>query len=841
MIGDTGEKEDEGFGREPRPRLETAMAQKRDARKKYLSSLAHQLPDATIVLTRDGFIDFSNSATEAVLGLAPKGLAGRAIEDFVHPEDWSPLRAELDRSALQKLAIPSLRFRFRRGDGAWLHLEGYAGPLVQDSTASHTILTVRPATQPGEERKVFGLYKAVLEQTEESVIITDREGVVAFANRSFENSSGLSRTEVLGKNVNTLQSSYYQEDYFAKFKEVLADRGTFHGVVSTRKKDGSPHFEEINIAPLAADPDEAGHLISIAQDITHRMLVEEELRASKERFALSAQGANDGLWDWDMVAGTVYFSPRFEMLLGLSEGELGGTLDDWFSWIHPEDVEEFKLKIMAHREGLSPHFEHEHRMLHKDGGCRWMVTRGLAVRGAEGKAYRMAGSQTDVTIRKRAEEQALYDAFHDGLTGLPNRALFMDRLGQSLARAKRKDTQRLAVLFMDLDRFKIINDSLGHMVGDQLLVEIAKRLETSLRPADTVARLGGDEFAILLEDIEDLRDATSFAERIQKDIRDPFEIDGREVFTTASIGIAVSGPSYERPEDLIRDADTAMYRAKSLGKARYALFDKAMHASALALLQLETDLRRAVEGGNFRLVYQPIVSIKGARTAGFEALVRWMHPKRGIVSPTEFIPLAEETGLIIPIGQWILREAFRQLRVWQGRFRQSPPLIISVNLSGVQFLRPELIGQIDLMLREFGIDARNLKLEITESMIIENAEYAKDMLLQFKAQDIRLCIDDFGTGYSSMSYLRRYPIDTVKVDRSFISRMDTDQESQEIVRTIITMAHNLGKDVIAEGVETREQLVQIAALRCEYAQGFFFSRPVDSEAAEMMIRKRWTW
>jgi diguanylate cyclase (GGDEF)-like protein len=528
-------------------------------------------------------------------------------------------------------------------------------------------------------------------------------------------------------------------------------------------------------------------------------------------------------------------------MLGCEDGEIGDSLDEWLKWIHPEDVEEFKVKIYAHLEGLTPHFEHEHRMLHKAGQRRWMLTRGLAVRDGEGKAYRMAGSLTDITDRKNAEQQLLHDAFHDALTGLANRALFLDRLGQSMARSERKPGYHFAVLFLDLDRFKVINESLSHTIGDRLLVELADRIRGCLRPADTAARLGGDEFAILLEEIGDMQDAVGFAERINKAVQEPFTLEGDEVFTSASIGIALGSPGYERPEDLLRDADTAMYRAKALGRARHAMFDASMHTRAVALLQLETDLRRALEHNDFRVYYQPIVSLKTGKTAGFEALIRWIHPKRGIIMPMEFIPLAEETGLIIPIGRWVLQEACRQLRAWQTRHSRTVPLMISVNISGLQFLRPELIAQVDLLLRETGLDGADLKLEITESVIMENAEYAMDMLRQMKAQNIRLCIDDFGTGYSSMSYLRRYPIDTVKIDKSFTTRIDTDPESLEIVKTVVTMAHNLGKDIIAEGVETREQLAQIKALKCEYAQGFFFSKAVDCQAAESLISWRWYW
>lgn len=444
----------------------------------------------------------------------------------------------------------------------------------------------------------------------------------------------------------------------------------------------------------------------------------------------------------------------------------------------------------------------------------------------------------DITDRKRAEEQLLHNAFHDPLTGLPNRALFMDRLGCAVEHAKRQENYLFAVLFIDLDRFKVINDSLGHTFGDQLLIGMASRLEACLRPTDTVARLGGDEFTILLEDVKDVSDAVRVAERIQAELRLPFDLGGQEVFTAASIGIALSTRDYDKPEALLRDADIAMYRAKALGKARYEVFNLGMHTRAMALLQLETDLRLAIERGEFQIHYQPIVSLKTGTITGFEALLRWQHPVRGFISPAEFIPVAEETGLIIPIGNWVLREACYQICAWQARFPANPPLTVSVNISGKQFSQPDLIEQIRQILQETNLAPQSLRLEITESVLMENTESAVSMLLQLKAMNIQLYMDDFGTGYSSLSYLHRFPIDTLKIDRSFISTTNLDGRNSGIVQTIIMLAHNLGMDVIAEGIETQLQLAFLKTLGCEYGQGYFFSKPVVAEVAEVLIAKQ---
>jgi len=576
----------------------------------------------------------------------------------------------------------------------------------------------------------------------------------------------------------------------------------------------------------------------IGTQLSHKR-AQEALRESEERYALAAQGANDGLWDWNVLTNFVHYSPRWKAMLGCQEGEVGGTPEEWFDRIHDADRERVKQEIAAHQKGLTPHFESEHRMLHKDGSFRWML-RGLAVRDASGKTLRMAGSQTDITEGKVS----------DPLTGLPNRLLFIDRLGRVIKHAKRRKDHIFAVLFLDLDGFKMINDSVGHLIGDQLLLGVANRLEKCLRSTDTVARLGesftvarlgGDEFTVLLDDLKDPNDAKRAAERLMKALTAPFVLGGKEVFTSVSIGIALSNPAYEQPEDILRDADTAMYRAKSLGKARFEVFDADMRASVMARLQLETDLRRALERQEFRNFYQPIVSLASGKIAGFEALLRWEHPTRGLLGPEEFIAVAEETGLIRELGWWNLREACRQISDWKANPDADPDLIISVNLSVKQFLQPNLVSDIKGLLRELAFPPESLKLEITESTVMGDPSAAVEMLLQIKALGIRLAIDDFGTGYSSLSYLHRFPLDTLKIDRSFISGMCEGGEGMEIARTIMPLANNLRLDVVAEGVETIEQVAFLRKLHCKFAQGFYFSKPLAAEEAGALLIGQPAW
>ena len=444
----------------------------------------------------------------------------------------------------------------------------------------------------------------------------------------------------------------------------------------------------------------------------------------------------------------------------------------------------------------------------------------------------------EVGARIAAEKQQLHDAVHDSLTGLPNRELFVDRLTHTIGIAKRRKDYLYAVLILDIDRFKVINDSLGHQAGDQLLIAIGQRLIACVRPGDTVVRLGGDEFAILLEDINGLGNAVYIAERISTALAAPFTVaGGHEVFATGSIGIALSAVEYAFSEQVLRDADTAMYQAKSSSNATYAVFEPGMHAHALERLHLETDLRKAVERKEFVVHYQPIVSLETDRLHGYEALVRWLHPVRGLLNPGEFIQMAEETGMIVAIDRLVMREACRQMQEWQGQVPGNERAFISVNLSHKQMVQPDLVAHVEKVLRETGLGPGSLKLEITENVIINNPEEAIAMLGRLKALGVQLYIDDFGTGYSSLSYLHRLPIDGLKIDRSFIMNMGENGENQQIVRTIMLLARDLNIAVIAEGVETAHQRSLIKAMHCEFGQGYLFSRPVDGDHALAFLKE----
>ncbi len=622
----------------------------------------------------------------------------------------------------------------------------------------------------------------------------------------------------------------------------IFSKGVVLGVLSVdnqfRRRAFTDRDEMIltSLADYAAIALENANLYQNAQqEIVRRQQVESALRESEERYALAMHGANDGLWDWDMRTNEVYFSSRWKSMLGYGDEEIANRLSEWFSRVHPEDIERLKLDISAHIKGVSPHFVNEHRMMHKDGAYRWMLSRGIAIRSSDGSPYRMAGSLTDTTDRKFAEEKLLQNAFYDGLTQLANRALFVENLRFAVERAKRRPEYQFAVLFLDLDRFKNVNDSLGHMMGDKLLIEIASRIENRRRATDTVARLGGDEFVILLDDISDLNSVTRIADELLVTLAEPFNLGGHNVQISTSIGIVLSSSGYERPEDVLRDADIAMYSAKASGKARYEIFDPIMRKRILERLELETELRRAIANDELQVYYQPIVSLPGQNIIGFEALARWSHPTMGVLTPGQFIPMAEDTGLIIPLDRFVLREACRQMAEWHEQFSFDPPLSISVNLSGKQIAQPDIIETVDQTLKQTGLPPQSLKLEITENVILEDNQLTVEVFKQLQKLGVQVQIDDFGVGYSSLNYLSQFPINALKIDQSFVSQMLEDNNQMEIIQAIVTLTHRLGVGVIAEGMETTKQMDKLKSIGCEFGQGYLVSVPLDQQLSRKIL------
>ena len=629
-----------------------------------------------------------------------------------------------------------------------------------------------------------------------------------------------------GKALATLETQFRTGDEFKEDYRII-------------RPDSSIRWVSVRAFPVRNAEGRFNRFVGIAEDITQRKLAEEAVRKSEEQFRLTFESAPIGMAITTLDGKFKRVNQSLCEALDYTKSEL---LRLSFTDIsHPEDLE-FHLSLEQKlANGEESDFQIEKRYIAKNGRSVDTLVKVVMVRDSNGQPLHFNNQIVDITERKKMERQLFHDALHDALTGLPNRALFMDRLEHELKRTKTQSNYLFAVLFLDLDRFKVVNDSMGHLVGDKLLVEIARRLENCVRPTDTVARLGGDEFTILLENISDVEIATRVAEKIYQSLTIPFSLENYELFTTASIGIALSSHGYDKPEDILRDADLTMYSAKERGKARYEVFDRSMHTRAIERLHLENDLRRGIEREEFAVYYQPITSLSTGRISGFEALARWHHPERGFVSPGEFIPVAEETGLIIPLGNWLLEEACRQLRTWELKYPEHPPIKISVNLSGKQLRESSLIEQIDRVLTKTQLSPLRLKLEITESVLMENLEAVTQTLLKLRERKIQLSIDDFGTGYSSLSYLHRFPVDTLKIDRSFVNEIRSGQENSAIVKAIVTLAHMLNMDVIAEGIETTAQLAQLKLLKCEHGQGYFFSKPLSTEEAEALIASSPQW
>jgi len=555
-----------------------------------------------------------------------------------------------------------------------------------------------------------------------------------------------------------------------------------------------------------------------------------DLRRSEERYAVAVRATNDGIWDWDLVAARMHYSERWKTLLGYAQFT-SDRPEAWFELVHPDDVERLRREIDHHVDGASPHFESEHRIRHADGSWRWVLTRGLATRNPSGGPARITGSLSDITERRIAEQRLLHDALHDSLTGLPNRTLFMDRLEHRLSQIGREPGQGCAVLYVDLDRFKLINDSLSHATGDRLLIELARRIEHVLRPGDTVARLGGDEFTILLGAIGEPAQAAEIAGRVGQAVAGPLEVDGRMLSISASIGIANAFDATVGSHELIRNADIAMYEAKARGGDRARTFDASMHRRVIDRLSLEEQLRGAIREGRLRTFFQPIVDLRTAELRGLEALARWPEDGRG-VSPAEFIPVAEDSGLIAPLGVLMLRNACGTLSRWRAAGVVAPDVTVSVNVSLRQITQADLTEDVRAALRDTGLPASNLVLEITESTLMENPELVNAVLRELLALGVSLQLDDFGTGYSSLTVLHNFPGDTLKVDRTFVADMLTRSESHTIVRSVIGLAHNLGLRVIAEGIEAPDHVGALAALECEFGQGYWFARPQSANELE---------
>jgi diguanylate cyclase (GGDEF)-like protein/PAS domain S-box-containing protein len=668
----------------------------------------------------------------------------------------------------------------------------------------------------------------VIESLDQGMSVVDSSGRVTLWNDALERILGCPREQALGRSLVTAVPALSKTELPRAITDALTNRSPRTLAHLGLPSAAGPRILQIRILPVV------GGVTLLWHDVTERTSAEQALKRSEERLALAAEGANDGLWEWDLRSQEVYYSGRWRAMMGLAAAAGSGRPEEWLERVHADDIVGLREALEAHLSGKSDHFQHEHRIRHEDGTYRRFLCRGIGMRSTGRRAGRIAGSLTDTTERTAAQERLRTAGFLDPLTGLCNRAEFVEDLGRRLDEFKqRRGGGRFAVLYLDLDRFKVVNDSLGHLVGDELLTAVSRRLETCLRQGDALARLGGDEFAILLNGLGDEQQANAIAFRIQSVLSAPFSIGGREVFISASIGIAFGLADYKNPDEIMRDADTAMYHAKSRGKARHELFDADMHARALDRLGLENDLRHAVNSNDFEVHYQPIVSLSSGMCVGFESLVRWTRNGEAI-SPATFIPIAEELGLIESLGTWVLQQACRTFANWQRRFPAGGLDYITVNVSSRQLVQQNFLSLVEQAVEQAGLKPCDLRLEITETALMDNPNAAAALLQELRDFGVKIYLDDFGTGYSSLSHLHKLPVDALKIDRSFVrSLLLPDRPA--IVESILALARTLNTSVVAEGIEDDVQARELERLGCTHAQGYLFSRPLSIKAVEELL------
>ena len=789
----------------------------------------HAFDEAAIGMTitsLDGRFQRVNRSFAALVGREQADLVGVAVRDITHPDD-----ADADVAAMQAMASGvresyDTEKRYVRPDGTivWIRL---AVRLVHSAGEPLHFLSqmidisdrklFEEALATSEER-----FRSLSTAAPNGIYALDLKGRLLYANDRLVELTGMSQEQLAGE-------GWLDMIHPDERERVVRESGPSAGErrLSTEfrmlRPDGEMRWMRTRASPLHGRSGEHAGFVGSLEDVTSEMEALRQLAAREAEYRMLAENSSDFLARHAPDGTYRYASPASVAITGYAPDELIGTSP--FRLVPDEDraaTTEFARRLTERDEPATVAF----RLRCKDGQLRWLETTARAVRDDVG-VRELVSVTRDISDRKQAELELSHAALHDSLTGLPNRALFLDRLGLALRRTERRSGS-VAVLFCDLDRFKVVNDSLGHDAGDRLLVDVAQRIGAALRPSDTVARFGGDEFTILCEDIAGEIEAATIAQRIVDVFREPFQLEDGEVFLATSLGIAIARGADDRAEDLIRDADAAMYRAKERGKGRYEIFDEAMRADAMARLETESALRRALERAELRLHYQPEIDLGTGEISGFEALLRWEHPVRGLLGPSAFMPLAEETGLIVGIGEWVLREACAEARRWPE------PLTLSVNLSARQLAQQDLVAMVRRALAETGMDPARLCLEITESAVMESGTATTAQLRALKSLGVCLAIDDFGTGFSSLAHLRRFPVDVLKIDGTFVAGLGREPQDASIVAAVISLAHALDLETVAEGVETDEQLEILKELGCDLAQGYLFARPAPPEEARRL-------
>jgi diguanylate cyclase (GGDEF)-like protein/PAS domain S-box-containing protein len=784
-------------------------------------------------------------------GFAHQALGG-TMGHFMWPEQGVPIAAGVIAYGLVKIAAAEVvgpRVMGQTIDRSWSKsiLRDYPGYFIGASLAVGVVEAIDRGVWevlPFAAVPLYFIYAAhcsemnrleeehrrreVIQSLDEGMCVVDNDGRVTLWNDSLERILGCPRERALDRSLVEAVPGLSRTDLPRAIGDALTHRCPRTLAQLGLSSAAGARILEVRILPVV------GGMTLLWHDVTERLRAEGALKRSAERFALAAEGANDGLWEWDLRSQELYVSSRFRAMLGLPAGAGVGRPEEWMDRVHADDIAPLKAALDAHLSGKTDHFRHEHRIRHQDGTYRLFLSRGLAVRGAGRRPTRIAGSLTDTTDRTIPQDAAQGAGFLDPLTGLCNRAVFVEGLGRRLDQFKeRPGGSRFAALYLDLDRFKVVNDSLGHLVGDELLTAVSRRLESCVRHEDALARLGGDEFAILLNELTDETQANAIAFRIQEALSAPFSIGGRQVFTSASIGIAFGRAQYGNPDEIMRDADTAMYHAKSRGKARHELFDADMHARELDRLGLENDLRRAVSENDFEVHYQPIVSLASGMCVGFESLIRWTRNGKP-VSPVTFVPIAEELGLIEPLGTWVLQQASAMFADWQRRFPASGLDFITVNVSSRQLAQQNFLAIVEQAVHDARLRPCDLRLEITETALMDSPAAAAKLLRELREFGVKIYLDDFGTGFSSLSHLHKLPVDALKIDRSFVNSLLLP-DRPAIVESILALARTLKTSVVAEGIESEVQARELERLGCTHAQGYLFSRPLSTRAAEEIL------
>jgi diguanylate cyclase (GGDEF)-like protein/PAS domain S-box-containing protein len=809
---------------------------------RFQATLLDEVGEAVIAIDLEGKVVYWNRAAEELYGWSAEETIGRPSVEVTASEDlWE--RADEIMSELRAMKSWVGEYQLRHKDGTLFPALINITP-VHDEQANlvgmisiSTDITERKeaeeALKESEER-----FRLLVEGIKDyAIFMLDAEGHITTWNEGARRIKGYEAQEIIGEHF----SIFYPEEDAKRGRpseelRVAAEESHYEEEGLRVSKDGSMFWASVLITTVR---DEEGNLrgfSKVVRNISERKRAEEVLRRSEARLAEAQRIARLGNWEWNLRTGEVWWSDETYRIYGFEPGEFVPTFKKVAEVFHPEDRHLLRALIDNASYPGEP-YDVEHRIVRPDGEVRW-VHRQVEVAREEGEqSLRLIGTVHEITDRKALEERLAHQAFHDSLTNLPNRYLFMEHLEQALRHTRRERSRKVAVLFMDLDNFKVINDSLGHEVGDMLLRGIGERLRGELRPEDTLARLGGDEFAVLIEEVTAPSDVAKVAERVVECFREPFGVDGREITIVPSIGIALGSAGHETSEDLLRNADTAMYQAKGQD-AGYKVFDPNMYEQALRRLKLENDLRRAIEDEEFVVHYQPMVDLRSGEVRRLEALVRWEHPEQeGLLSPSQFISVAEEAGLVVPIGKWVLEQACRKVQEWQREHPRIPPLVMCVNLSARQLQHSRVVQIVGETLEETGLEPRCLSLDITESVYIEALREHTAALDELKRMGIHISIDDFGTGYSSLSYLKRLPADTLKIDKSFVKGMGDDAKDRAIVQMVIDLAHTLEMVVVAEGVESEEQAQQLKEMGCDLGQGFHFAEPLPPEAASEFLAR----